>query len=467
MARNVLHLGLGQVGTTVLTVLLNATLARTLGPADFGLLYLVTTIATFAYVVVDWGHGGLIIRETARDPRRSGELLGTAMALRTVCALAACAVAVASTWLLGYDMRTCVLTGALIMGWLPLYLGLSFGWVFRGRERMDRDALLNLVAKGATLLGSIVCFALGARLLGLVLTWSLAGWLTLAIGILMYRRLDLPAMAANLSTARELLRDGAPLLAITLVVGVEPYVNANILYKMASPTVVACYGAASNIFGTLIAPATILGSTTYPRLSSARDPAEFKRAFGISLRLLSLLAFLGGIGTYLFADVPVALIYSLEKFAPAVDSLRAFAPVLVLMYVDIFLASAIVAAGKAVRLAGIKAASVAFTSGLVFVLVPLYQARYANGGLGAIHAMAIGELVMVVAEAILMGEFLDRRTLGDLLRGLIAAAATFMVVREWPALTPFLAIPLCVSVFAAISLLVGAVNRSDVAMLKR
>src|SRR5262249_1621852 len=51
MVRSVMHLGLGQVATTVLTILLSAALARTLGPSDFGLLYLVTAIATFAYVV--------------------------------------------------------------------------------------------------------------------------------------------------------------------------------------------------------------------------------------------------------------------------------------------------------------------------------------------------------------------------------------------------------------------------------
>src|SRR3984957_7154826 len=105
MVRNIIHLGLGQAATTVLTVLLSATLARTLGPSDFGLLYLLTSIATFAYVIVDWGHGPVIIRETARHPDRCGDLLGSALAVRTIAALLACAVAVTTTWLLGYDVR--------------------------------------------------------------------------------------------------------------------------------------------------------------------------------------------------------------------------------------------------------------------------------------------------------------------------------------------------------------------------
>ena len=467
LLRNLIHLGLGQAATTILTILLSATLARMLGASDFGLLYLITAIATFAYVVVDWGHGPYIIRETARNPARAGDLLGSALAVRTVVALLACVVAVGTTWAFGYDMRTRVLTGALILGYLPQYLGLSFGWVFRGHERMDRDAMLNVVLKLATLIGSIICLELGGRLLGLVFVWSIAGCLTLAIGIAIYRRLQLPRIAVTFSTGRELLRDGAPLLAISLAVAVEPYFNANILYKMASPEVVGWYGAAWNIAGTLLAPVTILGAAMYPRLSTAAgDAPEFKRVFDMSFRPLLLLAVLGAVGTYLFADVAVGLIYGQLKFRPAADTLRAFAPVLLLMYVDVFLGTAILAAGKAGRLARAKVASVVVTTGLVLVLVPLCQARLANGGLGVMYAMALGELLMLVAAGVLIREAIDARTLGAVGRSLFAGGATVLVIRLLPALTPFLAIPLCVAVFGGLSLLFGAVKRSDLEMLR-
>ena len=131
MLQNIFHLGMGQVATTVLTILLSAAIARTLGPADFGLLYLLTSIAMFTYVFVDWGHGPYIVREVARHPDRSGELLGSVLAVRAAMTIAGCVVAVAVTWLLGYDLRTRVLTAALILSWLPQYLGLSFTWIFR------------------------------------------------------------------------------------------------------------------------------------------------------------------------------------------------------------------------------------------------------------------------------------------------------------------------------------------------
>ena len=466
MVRGAIHLGLGQVATTALTITLNATLARSLSRPDFGLLFLLMSIATFAYVIIDWGHGQFIIRETARHPDRSGDLLGSALALRSVVALLACVASVVVTSLLGYDLRTRVLAAALILGWLPQYLGLSFGWVFRGYELMDRDALLNVTLKLATLTFSIVCLLLGGGLQWLIPAFAVAGCLTLVMGISMHRKLRLPSLTVTKSTARLLLRDSAPMFTLSLAIAVEPFFNANILYKMASPEVVAAYAAAWTIGGTLIAPATVLAATMYPRMSAAAgDPAEFKRAFERSFRPLLLAAVLGAVGTYLFADVPVALIYGLNKFAAAPEILRAFSLVLLLMYVDLFLANAIFASGRAGGLAKAKVASVVVTTGLVFVLVPVCQAQFSNGGLGVMYAMIIGELLMLVPEAILIRRAVDSHAVGDVFRSLAAGAATVLLFRLLPPFTPFLGIPLCVLAFLGLSFLAGAVKRSDLSML--
>jgi O-antigen/teichoic acid export membrane protein len=465
MVRNVVHLGLGQVATTALTILSSAAVARTLGASDFGLLYLLTSIATFAYVVVDWGHGPYIIREVAKSPGRAGELLGSAILLRTVMAFAACGVAVVSTWLLGYEPRTRLLAGANIVALLPMYLGLSFGWVFRGYERMDRDAQLNVVQKVAALIVVILCLALGGRVTGLTLSAAIAGLVTCALAVMMYRRLDLPTIRSTRSTSHELLRDGAPMLAMSLAVAVEPYFNANILFKMGSSQVVGWYGAAWNIAGTLVAPAMILGATMYPRLSStAGTPSEFKRALRTSFRPLLVVAVVGAIGTYLFADVAVGLIYGQRKFGPAADNLRAFASVLLLMYIDLFFSHAILAAGRAGSLASAKVAVVGVTIALEFFLVPFSEARFGNGGLGVMYAMSLGELAMLAAAVWLIRDSIDRYMAGDVCRGLLAGGATILIMQQ-ATLPPFVAIPGCVLLFLGLSAVIGLVNRSDMDVL--
>src|SRR6187551_3199597 len=94
MVRNFIHLGLGQATTTILTILLSYVLARVLSLSEFGLMFLLTSIATFAYVVIDWGHGPLLVREIARRPDATGSLFGSAIAVRTAGAILACPIVI-------------------------------------------------------------------------------------------------------------------------------------------------------------------------------------------------------------------------------------------------------------------------------------------------------------------------------------------------------------------------------------
>jgi len=466
MVRNFLHLGAGQVATTVLTIMLSATMARVLSLGEFGLLVLLMSIATFAFVVVDWGYSPLVIRESARQPRSTGQLLGSALVLRTVVALIACPVIIGVTWMLGYEMRTRLLAGAMILALLPQYLALSFGWAYRAHERMDRDALLNFFLKLVVLVLSIACFAAGGRVPALLFAWFVAGSLTLMVGAVIYRRLGLPDLAFSRDSAAVLLRDGAPLFLVTVAGALEHVLNANILYKLASPAEVGWFGAAWTIAGTLLAPGTVLCTAAYPRLStSVGDAAGFKQTFDASLRPLLLLAVLGAAGTYIFADVPVGLIYGIEKFGPAADILRAFAPVLLLIYVDLYLSMAIVATGRTGWIAVVKATSVALTTGLVFILVPVCEQRFGNGGLGIMYALAGGEVLMFGACVILLRGAVDTRIISELFRGLLAGGGTVALFLMLPTISPVMSIPLCVVVFAVLALLVGALRRADIDVL--
>jgi O-antigen/teichoic acid export membrane protein len=466
LARNALHLGVGQVVTTVLTMLLSAAIARTLGAAEFGLLYLMTSIANFAYVFVDWGHGPYVTREIARRPERSGELMGSVLVVRAATALMMCAIAVTITWLLGYDVRTRLFAGLLILAWVPQYLGLTYSWAFRGHERMEYDALIQVVQKFSMLVLALACLRLGGRLLALIPMYAIAGTITFIVAVRLYHRLGFPALHVSKSTSRELIRDGAAMLAIALAVAVQPYIDANLLFKLAPTSVVGWYGAAWVIAGTLIAPATILGATMYPRLSKvSADPHEFSRTLRTAFRPLLLVAVLGAVGAYLFADFAIGVIYSERKFGPAADILRAFAPALMLIYIDMLFGHAILAAGKAGQLAKAKVVAVCVTTAVELVLIRYFQARFSNGGIGIVLAIACGELVMVTAAVLLIRDIVTGAMATDFFRGLAAGVATVLVIRALPPITPLLGIPLCVAMFAVLSVVVGLVRRADIDLL--
>jgi O-antigen/teichoic acid export membrane protein len=464
LARNAFHLFLGQIASTVLSIAFTAVLGRQLGAADFGVYFLLMSMSTFAYVVVDWGQSAYLIREVARRPGDAGVLLGSSLVLRSASAGLAAILTTLAARLLGYEMRTQLLAGLTVTCALPLALSQPYGYLFRGRDRMDLDATVSVTAKALTVAVAIPALLLGGQLPTIILVQGLAGAGALGVAILLARRIRMPSPSPSRKTVRELAVGGASIALFFLVISVQPYIDAIVLSKLAPATAMGWYAAARNIMGILLAPATILATASFPELSRvALDPTELRRAIRRALRPLLGLGVLGAVGTYLFADFAVTLIYGEGRFDPAVQVLQLFAPALLLFFVGILLGTVITAVGRTRELAVAKLICVTLTTWLAVLLVPYFQARFQNGGMGLVLAFGSTEIVMIMASVWLAprGAFAPG-TLLDVLRALGAGAATLAVFWWFPPVTPWLRLPASILVFAFFSLATGLFRWGEV-----
>jgi len=457
VGRNAFHLLVGQIASTALSIALNALLGRMLGAADFGVYFLVMTLSNFAYVAVDWGQSVYLMREGARRPGDAGVLLGSSLILRSAFAGLAVILSMLTARLLGYEMKIQLLTGLAIACLLPLALSQPYGYLFRGRDRMDLDAMVSVTVKALTVMMAIPALLLGGHLPAVILVQGLAGAGALGVAILLARRIRMPSPSPNRETMWELCASGTPLAALYLVVAVEPYIQVIVLSKLAPATVVGWYAAARNVMGVLFAPANIMATASFPELSRvASDPAKLRHSIQRSLRPLFGLGALAAVGTYLFADFAVSLIYGKGHFDPAAQVLQLFAPALFLFFVDILLAAVVTAVGRARELAVAKLICLALNTVLTLLLVPYFQARYQNGGLGLVLAFGLTEIVMVMVCVWLAPPgALTLGTLVDLVRALTAGAATLAVFWWLPPATPWLMLPASIFVFALFSLANG------------
>ena len=131
----------GELSATRKIVLFSAALGRTLGARDFGVYFLISSFAAFAYVLVDWGQQLYVIREVARQPERGSLLLGTTLVLRAAGAALVVVPSGLAAWALGYDAITCWYAVVFIVVSLPFFLAQSYGMVFRARDRMGLDSV--------------------------------------------------------------------------------------------------------------------------------------------------------------------------------------------------------------------------------------------------------------------------------------------------------------------------------------
>jgi O-antigen/teichoic acid export membrane protein len=467
VARNAFNLVMGQVATTALAIVLSAALGRSLGPADFGVYFLVISFSSFAYVVVDWGQIYFVIREVARAPERGGEFLGTALALRTAGGFLVAGPTGLICWALGYDPRTCWLAVAFIGVTLPFFAAQSFTMVFRSRDRMGLEAAVSVVNKAAILALVLPALALGMGLSGVALGTALGGTLALMLAARLYRRVATGPLRPSWATAKEMLVGGSALVTMLVAVAVQPYLDVVILSRLAPPDHVGWFGAAKNIMGTLLAPSVILGAAVYPRLSrAARDLAWFGSEVQATLRPMLWLGALAGVGTFLFADTAISLVYGQRNFGPAGIILKVYGPGLFLIFIDVLFGNALTALNRVNALAFAKVASVVLSTGLDLLLIPIFQ-KTGNAGLGVVISFVVSEIVVFGGALLLM----PRGTIGmhvamDLGRALGSAGVTGLVFHWMTPLPFYVGVPACVAVFAVVSFLFGLLRRSDVQLFQ-
>ena len=468
VARNAFHLVLGQVATTVLAILMSAALGRSLGASDFGLYFLVVSMAAFAAVLLEWGQLLFVVREVAREPGRARSLLGTALVLR----IAGATVVSGPTWLaahaLGYDGKTCAYAVAFIWSSLPFSLSQACGMIFRAHDRMGLDATVSVLNKVVIVTLTVLALQLRTGIPGVMVAQAIAGFVAFAVAVRLYRGLRAGRLSASWKTARAMLAGGAPIVAMTAVVAIQPYLDAIVLSKLVPAAPVGWYGAARNIMGTLIAPSMILASAFYPRLSrAAQEPGALRDELRAALRPMLWLGALGGIGTFLFADVAIGLVYGARGFAPAGAILRIFGFGLFALFVDVLLGHALTAVGRTTGFAVTKAVSVVVSTGLDIVLIPHFQRHGGNGGIGVIVAFITSEVVVLAGSIYLLPRgSIGRSIAADVVRALATGLATGALILLLPPLSPLLAIPLCVIAFTAVSLGLGLAKREDLELLR-
>lgn len=468
IARNAFYLVLGQVATTALAIVFSAALGRTLGAGDFGLYFLISSFATFAYVVVDWGQQFYVIREVARTPGRGGDFLGSTLVLRAVGGPLAALPAGLLTWALGYDARTCWFSVAFMVTSLPYFLTQTYSFVFRGRDRMEFDASTSAVNKAVGLALALAALAAGTGLSGVLLAQGLAGVAALALAARLYRRVATGPVRFSRDTAREAIAGGTGIVGMMVAVQVQPYLDAIILSKMIPVDAVGWFGAARNIMGTLIAPALIVGAASYPRLSrAAPELSVFKAEVRAALRPILWLGALGAIGTCLFADGAIALVYGHRQFGPAGIILKVFGPGLFFLFIDVLFGNALTALGRATAFSMVKVASIVVSTALDLALVPLFQQRYGNGGIGAVAAFVLSEFLVFGGALFLMPRgSLGPAALVDMGRALAAAGVTLLLFYVLPPLPIYVGIPLCVMAFGICSLALGLLKRRDLELIQ-
>ncbi len=466
--RNVGFLFVAQLAATPLSVLVNVVAARSLGPDDFGQIYLATTFSAFAFLFVEWGQGATLTAMIARDRAHAGTILGSGLAWRAAALPAVALVLFAGCWLLAYD-RSFLRVLALVM------LASAFGTVslacvdvFRGFERSDFSARAYVAWQFLTAMVVVPTLLLGGRLDA----YLLAQVACAAIGALALLRclppIGVHPLAVRRSAMRALATAGSSFLVFNIVIALQTNVDAVFLSRLATPDAIGWNAVARKLVGVLIFPASAIIGALYPTLCRLHgtDPLAFAGTARAALRATLIGAVPLALGCALYPGIGIGLFGPLA-YGPAQDNLRVLAIFVLLVYGSMPIGSTLAAAGRQRAWALVQLACVIVSAVADPLLIPWFQRSVGNGGLGVCVSTAASEVLMVAAGIWLLPRGIIDRSLVRALAlvlaaGLAMVAASVLLSR----LNPYPAAALALCAYGATLWATGAVDRRQIATMR-
>lgn len=467
--RNAGLLFAAQLITTPFAVLVTAVMGRHIGPADFGRLYLATTFCGFGFLLVEWGQGLMLPARIARERSRAGEFLGSALAWRVVAAITVTSLLVLAAKALGHDREFTTVLLLAALGSIIATVTIACQDAARGFERLDVAAYAQVGGQLFNGTAAITVVLLGGGLKGVL---TVQACCCVVMLVLVWRAVRKATGIRKLSVSRPtvlaLITGGAPLFMFALAGTLQPNIDALFLAKLVPPEVIGWHAAAQRLTGVLIFPANAIVSALYPTLCRlfAQDNKEYLRSARSALLTTTILVVPLALGCFLYPDLGVA-IYSRMSFGPAEDNLRVLSGYLFLLYFSMPLGCALLAGGRQRAWSFVQVGSVVFNLILDPLLIPWFQRRYGNGGMGVCAAAVASETFMVGLGIWLAPRGLfDRKLARQIGLALLSGGAMFGAARLLGSLTVFVAAPIAVVAYVVCLRLVGGLDEEMVGMFR-
>ena len=390
LAKGAALLVLGGIAAQGLAGLTGLLVARSLGPAAYGVYAAAFALAgVFAYTFT-FGIDGILVREIARHPAQADVIVASAGLPALIWSLLLVLLIIALGAWLGDSSQL----GALLLVAAPTTglrgLVIQARAALRGSERLCLDAIIQSAEAGAVLAFGCIALRLctsalsagSGVLLGELLAFSIALFI-------LYTHFG-PFQSFQPLVFRRMLRAALPLGLTFTLIGANLRLELLLVGAFSSQNEVGLYAAALGI-SMLSRPFSLLSAALLPRLAAAHNqvPGAFRALFRQGLLFAAAPGAALGLATSLFASPLLKLLYG-PGYLGGASALRILGLASALLFLNTYLWHALIAMHRQGRIAIAVLASLPATLALSCWLVPLY------GSAGAALA-ALGREVIQMA----------------------------------------------------------------------
>ena len=279
IASNTAALAVSKVATLGLSFIVWVHLARTLNAEGVGVLTFGTALLAYFLLLITLGIDAVTVREIARDPGRTADLVPTVLGIRLSLLVLGGGAYLAMV--LGLPRFAPDRTVLLVLGGMLVVRAVQLDWVYQGIEEMGviavRDVAASVLAAGAAVLfvrapDDVVPAAMA------IVAGPLLSNLSLLVGYSRRFRLAFPRF--DRARWRAVLIPSIPLMASVFLSEVYYSLDKVMLEALRTTAEVGQYGVAYKVLSLAIAPAAVLYGAFYPALANAVGDADQMRAVG-------------------------------------------------------------------------------------------------------------------------------------------------------------------------------------------
>ena len=468
IVKNASVLLISQVSTWGLSLVIMIFMTRYLGATGIGQIHLANSIWAILAITIEFGMNTYLTKEISRSPERIDNLLSVSLILRSLLYVGS--IFVLLLYLQFTDYAPVTIAVIFVTGISNLVI--QFGMVYRasleGLERMEYISVAQIVARIFTAVVTIALLLLNYGLIAIVSVGIFESLINVAIQYTAVRRLRRPKFYFNWAAAKEMLQKSYPYLIVYIFLVMYMQVDIIVISLLVNETGVGWYGAADQLFGTLLFLPSIFMTAVFPVLSRmyANASDSLPRLMSKSFNLLLLVSVPVGLGVLVIADPLVVLLFG-EEFIKSGPILAVMGIVIILTYQNMLLGQFFISIDRQKDWTWVMAAATAATIALDLVLIPWCQRVFGNGAIGGSIAFVITEAGMLFVALRMLPDGIitwqsSRRSLRAILAGIGMVAAT------WWARDLFIAIPIGLGMvsYMALILLLRVVPPEDWDLLK-
>lgn len=469
VARNASAMLISQVVTWTLTLIFSIVLRRFLGPEGSGIIVIANSIWLVAGIFIGFGMDMYLTKEIARDRSHAAQLLGTSYVLRIAFYLLGILAVWGYSLLIGYDPATVLLIQVVGLSALFLQLSNASKATLQGLETMEYISISDIASKSVNM-------GLGVTVLLLGMREAAIAWVMVATTLVMFlmqagflhRKHHLrPKIHPELM--RGMLLSSIPYMAT--VFGMVAYGELSVLTLSLQVSVaeVGWYGAANQIFGTMLFGAVVFSTVTFPIMarSHVEDPAGMPAVLRQNLALILIVSVPVGMGLFAVAQPLMVLLFG-SAFAPSGSILQVMGIVLIFMYLNVLFGQYFNSIDQQKVWTVVVIVSAVSIVPLNFLLVPWATSMFGLGALGGAFSFLLTQIGQTVA-----GWFLVPRgtlTLASLRHMvLVFLAGILMTAAVWPVRDMFIGVPILVGavVYPLVVLALRIISPEQMALLKQ